>query len=205
MFYGVAMSLVYYCICNQETAMLQYAFPSDELARGNEQWMSRRVANQAFPQMFFFFIAWIFPMLTFAVSQAAGDLLFPLLALTVIFSPMHGFFNALVYLRPRYLRYQRQRRRSSGPSPSVWHGFREIVNSRPTPTTGNENDDDNDDIVQGEIYDPEDEDREKTTLPSEKETKVDIPKEGGEDSTWPSEAPEAPQPHATVERTIEYQ
>ena len=87
--------------------------------------LSRRVATQAILYQFSFFITWIFPMVQFVVSFQTGDLYFPILVLTVIFTPLQGFGDALIYFRPRYLRYRQQqqqqqqeherRRRNSDP------------------------------------------------------------------------------------------
>ncbi|CAB9524745.1 expressed unknown protein [Seminavis robusta] len=87
-----------------------------------KQKLSRRFAEQAFWYILSFFLAWIIPMAQFAVTQAPeGTLYYPLLALTVILNPLQGMWNALIYIRPRYLRYrqkqrqqqQQQRRRQS--------------------------------------------------------------------------------------------
>jgi len=78
--------------------------------------LSRKFAVQASFYVAAFFVTWIFPMVQFAYIQTSdGTLLFPLLALTVIFAPLQGFFDALIYIRPRYIRYKErlQKRRSS--------------------------------------------------------------------------------------------
>jgi len=58
-------------------------------------------------------------MVQFAVTNApGGTLYFPLLAITVIVNPLQGMFNALIYIRPRYLRYRKkQREEQNGVSP----------------------------------------------------------------------------------------
>lgn len=94
---------------------------------GEEVKLSRKVATQAFLYCFFFFTTWIFPMVQFVVANQTGDLLFPLLVLTTIFSPLQGFLDAIIYLRPRYLQYRARslRRRPQAPSriESVYHAI----------------------------------------------------------------------------------
>lgn len=68
--------------------------------------LSKRVATQAFLYIFFFFATWIFPMIQFVVANNTGNLLFPLLVLTTILNPSQGAYDALIYLRPRYLQYR---------------------------------------------------------------------------------------------------
>jgi len=96
---------------------------TDRRRRGsinNNNSLSRRFAVQAWYYVLAFFLAWIFPMVQFLVAEIDGDgmLLFPLLALTVLVNPLQGFLNAVIYIRPRFLRYygqirQRRMRRSS--------------------------------------------------------------------------------------------
>lgn len=97
--------------------MSRYTFPVADLdsnSQDNYETMSGKVATQAFLYNFFFFITWIFPMVTFAVSVSTGSLYFPLLTLATIFTPMQGFFDAIIYLRPRYLKYRRRQREHGG-------------------------------------------------------------------------------------------
>mmetsp|Transcript_34268 Transcript_34268/g.83123 ORF Transcript_34268/g.83123 Transcript_34268/m.83123 type:complete len:429 (+) Transcript_34268:93-1379(+) len=77
--------------------------------------LSRRFGSQAGFYILAFFLTWIFPMIMFVVAEVTGYLLYPLLVATVVFNPMQGFFNCLIYIRPRYIR-NREERRSQAPS-----------------------------------------------------------------------------------------
>jgi len=77
--------------------------------------LSRRFGSQAAFYILAFFLSWIFPMVMFLVAEVTGYLLYPLLVTTVVFNPMQGFFNCLIYIRPRYIRY-REGRRDASPS-----------------------------------------------------------------------------------------
>ena len=52
-------------------------------------------------------------MVTFINAEVTGYLFYPLLAATVVVNPLQGFFNALIYIRPRYIRYKEGLRRVS--------------------------------------------------------------------------------------------
>ena len=70
---------------------------------------SRRFANQAMFYVLSFWITWLFPTCT-RVSQfiTGGSSPFVFIALFTIFIPLQGFFNVLVYLRPKYLRFKKR-------------------------------------------------------------------------------------------------
>lgn len=86
---------------------------------GQRTKLSQKVTVQALLYIVFFFLTWIFPMVQFVVANQTGNLLFPLLALTTILNPLQGFYDALIYARPRYLQYRAReaaRRREGFPS-----------------------------------------------------------------------------------------
>eukprot|EP00985_Skeletonema_marinoi_P014671 scaffold7473_cov141-Skeletonema_marinoi.AAC.11 len=70
---------------------------------------SRRFANQAMFYVLSFWITWLFPTCT-RVSQfiTGGSSPFVFIALFTIFIPLQGFFNVLVYLRPKYLKFKKR-------------------------------------------------------------------------------------------------
>lgn len=45
-------------------------------------------------------------MVQFVVDNRTGYLLFPLLVLTTLFNPLQGFYDAIIYARPRYMQYR---------------------------------------------------------------------------------------------------
>jgi hypothetical protein len=147
LFSALAMLLIYRSVRKREDAMHQYDFEdhsSSFRVSEKRESLSRKVAIQSFLFVFFFFLTWIFPMVQFVVAQETGYLYFPLLCLTVIFTPLQGFFDVSIYLRPRYLKY-RVRRRSSGG----------MVTRRQAVIMAFSAANDHDNKVEGETYDPE--------------------------------------------------
>ena len=115
---AVAMVLMYLSVRKKEKVMERYNFSdssSEAILRRRDarrQSLSRKVAIQACLYIFFFFLAWIFPMVQFVVAQKTRHLYFPLLCLTSFFNPLQGFFDLCIYLRPRYLSFREQSRES---------------------------------------------------------------------------------------------
>ena len=68
---------------------------------------SRKVAAQAMLYVLAYYITWIFPAVTWLTQAIQGKTYTPILMLQAFFVPLQGFFNAFIYLRPRYLRYRR--------------------------------------------------------------------------------------------------
>lgn len=128
---SIAMLLIYLKIRRAEVVSRQYREPEDNLniecttasqqekKQKNEysRRLSRRFGVQACYYVAAFCVTWIFPMAQFVVTQRNGHLYFPLLALTVVFNPLQGFWNAMIYIRPRYLAY---RKRSSSRKHRAW-------------------------------------------------------------------------------------
>jgi len=75
----------------------------------NKKQHSQEVANQAMAYVGAFFLTWIFGttarMMQLAKTNTNPRVNKSLLLLQTIFFPLQGFFNALVYLRPRYNQY----------------------------------------------------------------------------------------------------
>lgn len=65
---------------------------------------SRKFANQAALYVTFFFVTWIFPTVQGSINSFVGTGFSYLLVLITLIVPLQGFFNALIYLRPRYLK-----------------------------------------------------------------------------------------------------
>lgn len=116
----IAMGIVYHEILQHEQKMQRYDFQlSQSNLRKNtldsSSWRSKsetstrqakstKFAVQATFYVVVFFFTWIFPMLQAIFSLSSGTLYYPLIMLSAILSSLQGFFNALIYLRPRYLR-----------------------------------------------------------------------------------------------------
>ena len=65
---------------------------------------SKKIASQALWYVGSFYLTWIFQSWTRIAQMVNGSSPFYAIALFAIFFPLQGFFNALVYFRPRYLR-----------------------------------------------------------------------------------------------------
>jgi hypothetical protein len=59
-------------------------------------------------------------MMQVIVSERTGERYTPFLFLIVVFSPLQGFFDAMIYIRPRYLKYRRKQQRRSSQTSSPW-------------------------------------------------------------------------------------
>eukprot|EP00571_Detonula_confervacea_P012427 CAMPEP_0172304196 /NCGR_PEP_ID=MMETSP1058-20130122/5628_1 /TAXON_ID=83371 /ORGANISM="Detonula confervacea, Strain CCMP 353" /LENGTH=431 /DNA_ID=CAMNT_0013015321 /DNA_START=305 /DNA_END=1600 /DNA_ORIENTATION=+ len=71
---------------------------------------SKKVAIQAALFVGALYLTWIFTTITRIYQIATGNNSYVLLVLMAIFFPLQGFFNCLVYLRPRYLRSKSRNR-----------------------------------------------------------------------------------------------
>jgi hypothetical protein len=72
---------------------------------GNTQ--SKRLSTQALCYVGAFYASWIFPTIFQLVIVIGHQFPFWLLLLTVLSVPTQGFLNLLVFVRPKFLRYQK--------------------------------------------------------------------------------------------------
>jgi len=63
------------------------------------QRLSKRFATQATLFIAAYFLAFIFPLVMFSLEQATGVMPPELLMCHVVFTPLQGFFDALIYIR----------------------------------------------------------------------------------------------------------
>ena len=70
-----------------------------------EESKSGRIAQQAYLYTLAFTLTWIFPTSMRIMRNPPS---YGLLMCIAIFVPLQGFFNAVVYVRPRYLRNRKQ-------------------------------------------------------------------------------------------------
>lgn len=96
----VGMYSIYRKVRHQEA--LQSQEMDNEVARRGEK--SKKVAIQAALFVGALYLTWIFATITRIYQITTGNNNFVLLVLMAIFFPLQGFFNCLIYLRPRYLR-----------------------------------------------------------------------------------------------------
>jgi hypothetical protein len=77
---------------------------------------SRKVMQQGLFFSTAFIITWIFPTLTRLMQAITGKAPFALILLMTIFLPMQGLINAMVFLRPKYVKF-----RKDNPDRSLWY------------------------------------------------------------------------------------
>jgi hypothetical protein len=71
--------------------------------------LTRQFATQALLYCVAFFITWLFPTIGLVVGLVnGGSLPYAILLLSDLFTPLQGFWNAFIYLRPRFLRYRKK-------------------------------------------------------------------------------------------------
>mmetsp|Transcript_29059 Transcript_29059/g.57993 ORF Transcript_29059/g.57993 Transcript_29059/m.57993 type:complete len:436 (+) Transcript_29059:79-1386(+) len=87
---------------NINSRRLPYDQDADDIVRRNKK--ARKVAIQAALFIGALYLTWVFTTITRIYQIATGRNEFALLVLMAIFFPLQGFFNALIYIRPRYLR-----------------------------------------------------------------------------------------------------
>ena len=109
----ICMLTIYCEVRKQESKTKKYNTSITESGRSNNVPQridhSRRFANQAMFYVLSFWLTWLFPTCT-RISQfiTGGSSPFPFTALFCIFIPLQGFFNVMVYLRPRYLKFKKE-------------------------------------------------------------------------------------------------
>jgi hypothetical protein len=128
------MFMIYLTISKQEKAMAQYAFrasvptsdvsssashrPSQPRGEDPHRQRSTTFAIQATLYVVVFFFTWFFPMLQTIFGESRDQLYYPLVLLSSILSPLQGFSNTVIYLRPRWIRYRKRY-----PALSRWQSF----------------------------------------------------------------------------------
>jgi len=109
------MASLYYFIVKQQKIILAQAPPAalfwflgkeyePEKTKADRD---RRFARQAFWYLFAFYLNYVFPTTVRAI-QINGTPPFGLLVMMAIFGPLGGFFNYLIYIRPRFLRNKKK-------------------------------------------------------------------------------------------------
>jgi hypothetical protein len=92
--------------------------PSQPRGEDPHRQRSTTFAIQATLYVVVFFFTWFFPMLQTIFGVSRDQLYYPLVLLSSILSPLQGFFNLVIYLRPRWMRYRKRH-----PELSRWQIF----------------------------------------------------------------------------------
>lgn len=99
----VAMCLVFWTVHQSTKQMSQYAGGGTSASKNRNN-----VAWQAFWYICSFYVTSLFNTILRLMQRIQQPVPFVLLLLMVIFHPMQGGWNLLIYMRPRYLRYREQ-------------------------------------------------------------------------------------------------
>ena len=99
-FVTVAMYLVYRSVLTTEKKMDRFTEGTGYSQRHRKH--SKKVANQGYWYCGAFYLTWLFPTITRLTQLIAGTTPYPLILVTAMFVPIQGFFNAIVYIHPRY-------------------------------------------------------------------------------------------------------
>uniref|UniRef100_A0A7S2XK93 G-protein coupled receptors family 2 profile 2 domain-containing protein n=2 Tax=Attheya septentrionalis TaxID=420275 RepID=A0A7S2XK93_9STRA len=107
-FVMVLMILLYMKVRKLETANLEHRFVSMEMNhndRNKHRSKSKKVATQGLLFVGSLYLTWMFPTINRIWGEAAtGEVPFGIVLMHALLSPSQGFWNYLVYARPRYLR-----------------------------------------------------------------------------------------------------
>lgn len=90
--------------------------------RKKEAEKSKKIAMQGLLYIAAFFITWLFPTISRFTELIAGRNYFPIQFLDTFLIPLQGFFNFMIYIRPRFLAY-RSRHEDEG----FWKSLTSVV------------------------------------------------------------------------------
>jgi len=80
-------------------------------SRGKEAKLSTTVRKQAFYYVSAFYVTWLALTILRILQTTDVQVPYAIFVLAVILTPLQGFLNSLIYMKPRYLRYRRRRRK----------------------------------------------------------------------------------------------
>jgi hypothetical protein len=118
---GVAMLLTYMAVVQTEKASSKWKSvttatyePTNSAQRKkrekeeSDRKHSKQVSSQALYYLLAFFFSWTPATLTRFIQTIWSKTYYPLILLMAIFTPMQGFLNYLVYMRPRWISYRKR-------------------------------------------------------------------------------------------------
>jgi len=79
--------------------------------RGMDAKLSTTVKKQALYYVSAFYVTWLALTILRILQTADVQVPYAIFVLAVLLTPLQGFFNFLIYMKPRYLRYRRRRRK----------------------------------------------------------------------------------------------
>ena len=106
-------------LSKEEPVTLSVA-PSRQVRR--EVRKSKKIAVQGLLYVGAFYITWLFPTISRITELVAKKNYFPIQFLDTFLIPLQGFFNFMIYIRPRFMKY-----RSDNPDDGFWKAARTVV------------------------------------------------------------------------------
>ena len=123
---GISMCFVYFKVSKEEEEYKDKKAPAgwlwfiqkEEGQDVSRQMRSRRMARQAFWYLFNFFMTYVGSTALQIVQAFGGTAPFGLRCFSYVFLPWQGFWNAVIYIRPRFIR-----NREKNPNMSIWQAI----------------------------------------------------------------------------------
>lgn len=113
-FVGIPLWICIFAITGLMTAVLLKVHNQEKRSRkwraGAEQkgrQLTKKVAEQAAWYVSSFYITWLIPTVTRAMSAVGKQPPFALMFLVVLLIPLQGAFNFFIYMRPRYAKFRK--------------------------------------------------------------------------------------------------
>ena len=97
------MAAVLFKVYNQERRSRKWRAGAENKGRQ----LTKKVAEQAAWYVSSFYITWLIPTISRAMSAFGKQPPFALMFLTVLMIPLQGAFNFVIYMRPRYVKFRR--------------------------------------------------------------------------------------------------
>ncbi|KAL7530997.1 hypothetical protein ACHAXR_003792 [Thalassiosira sp. AJA248-18] len=101
------MMVVLYSTVHQQTERNRRYTTNAEMPASSRR-TRKQVSNQAFLYISAYYLVNLFPTIQLIIKSITGGGYFAIYFLNGFFFPMQGIFNAIIYLRPRYLRYKQE-------------------------------------------------------------------------------------------------
>lgn len=122
----VVMTLLVRTVRAQENRLAKYQFASSRGVLAQTQQIqdrqrnrqSRRATNTALRYVAVFYVTWVFATVNRLLELIIGHSYFWLGVLSAVFVPLQGFFNFLVFIYPRYLKWKKLRSKNEASPPS---------------------------------------------------------------------------------------
>jgi len=106
-FLSACMCLVYRAVLKTERRTERYRYVQEGQNRRKRR-KSREVAFQALLYVFAYYGTWIWNPINYIYIEFNGRPYFPTYLMQTCINPMSGFFNSIIYLRPKYKKFRKK-------------------------------------------------------------------------------------------------